>query len=272
MTGFFIYKAEEYKKTIKERSIDMKRMKFILGMLLLVLTPVWQSCDDDDGYSLGDIGADWATVKTTGGGGYYLEGDSWGIIYPVATSIPWYRPVHGQRVISFFNPLGDMKDKKGVQVKMEGIYELLTKGVEELTEENEEAFGDDPIAIIKGGIWLGGKHLNLVFIQDLPSKKKHRISLVQDKKVAEPSEDGYIHLQLRYNTYEDVTNLQGRGRVSFSLKDFYPENELAAEKLKGFKVLVNLKTSGKKEIVLDIKHDAEMPKEEKEGHTASMLE
>lgn len=272
MTGFFIYKAEEYKETIKERSIDMKRMKFILGMLLLALTPVWQSCDNDDGYSLGDIGSDWGTVKTTGGGGYYLEGDSWGTIYPVATSIPWYRPVDGQRVISFFNPLSDMKDKKGVQVKMEGIYELLTKRVEELTEENESFFGNDPIAIVKGGMWLGGKHLNLVFIQDLPRAKKHRISLVQDKKAAEISESGYIYLQLRYNTYKDVTNLKGQGRVSFNLKDFYPEEESAEQKLKGFKVLVNLKTAGKKEIVLDIKHEAEIPKEGKEEHNTSMLE
>ncbi len=44
---------------------------------------------DDDGYSIGDFSWDWATVRTTGGGGYYLVGDRWGIIDPVATSIPW---------------------------------------------------------------------------------------------------------------------------------------------------------------------------------------
>ena len=114
----------------------MKKFKWLLGMLVLALMPMLQSCDDDDGYSIGDFSWDWATVRTTGGGGYYLVGDRWGIIDPVATSIPWFKPVDGERVVSFFNPLADMSDEKGVQVKMEGIQEVLTKEVEEMTAEN----------------------------------------------------------------------------------------------------------------------------------------
>ena len=69
-------------------------------MLLLALVPMLQSCDDD-GYSIGDFSWDWATVRATGGGGYYLEGDRWGLIDPVATSIPWFKPVDGERVVAF---------------------------------------------------------------------------------------------------------------------------------------------------------------------------
>ena len=90
----------------------MKKFKWLLGMLVLALMPMLQSCDDDDGYSIGDFSWDWATVRTTGGGGYYLVGDRWGIIDPVATSIPWFKPVDGERVVSFFNPLADMSDEK----------------------------------------------------------------------------------------------------------------------------------------------------------------
>ena len=68
----------------------MKKFNWLLVMLLLALVPVLQSCDDD-GYSIGDIGWDWATVRATGGGGYYLEGDRWGMIDPVASSIPAHR-------------------------------------------------------------------------------------------------------------------------------------------------------------------------------------
>ena len=75
----------------------MKKFKWLLGMLVLALMPMLQSCDDDDGYSIGDFSWDWATVRTTGGGGYYLVGDRWGIIDPVATSIPWFKPVEGER-------------------------------------------------------------------------------------------------------------------------------------------------------------------------------
>ena len=95
----------------------MKKFNWLLVMLLLALVPALQSCDDD-GYSIGDIGWDWATVRATGGGGYYLEGDRWGMIDPVASSIPWYKPVDGERVVAFFNPLADTD--KGAQVKIEG--------------------------------------------------------------------------------------------------------------------------------------------------------
>ena len=54
----------------------MKKFKWLLGMLVLALMPMLQSCDDD-GYSIGDFSWDWATVRATGGGGYYLEGDRW---------------------------------------------------------------------------------------------------------------------------------------------------------------------------------------------------
>ena len=120
----------------------MKKFKWLLGILLLALVPMLQSCDDD-GYSIGDFSWDWATVRATGGGGYYLEGDNWGVIDPVATSIPWFKPVDGERVVAFFNPLYDMEGGKGVQVKMEGIQELLTKEVEDMsTEEEAEEFGN----------------------------------------------------------------------------------------------------------------------------------
>lgn len=88
------------------------------------------------------------------------------MIDPVATSIPWFKPVDGERVVAFFNPLYDMEGGKGVQVKMEGIQELLTKEVEDMsTEEEAEEFGNDPILIYQGDMWLGGKFLNVIFRQ-----------------------------------------------------------------------------------------------------------
>ena len=117
----------------------MKKFNWLLVMLLLALVPALQSCDDD-GYSIGDIGWDWATVRATGGGGYYLEGDRWGMIDPVASSIPWYKPVDGERVVAFFNPLADTD--KGAQVKFEGIQEVLTKEVEDMTTQKRNHFSN----------------------------------------------------------------------------------------------------------------------------------
>lgn len=260
----------------------MEKFKWILGMLLLALIPMLQSCDDNDGYSIGDFSWDWATVCATGGGGYYLKGDRWGLIEPVATSIPWYRPVDGQRVITLFNPLYDMEGGKGVQVKMEGINELLTKPVEEMkTAEDAEEFGNDPIVIYEGYMWLGGRHLNIVFEMQIPYREPHRISLVRNLiETEEPSEpgtfsmdeDGYVHLELRYNTYGDVTDWVGFGRVSYNLEKFYPTEKEAAAKMKGFKVKINSKENGEdRVVVLDFDHPVSVPEAAKDVHSTSSI-
>lgn len=253
----------------------MKKFNWLLGLLSLALIPALQSCDDD-GYSIGDLGWDWATVRATGGGGYYLEGDRWGTIDPVATAIPWFKPVDGERVVAFFNPLADTDE--GVQVKMEGMQDVLTKEVEELTAENEEEFGNDPIVIYQGDMWLGGKYLNIIFEQNLPHSEKHRISLVQNKidvETPEPltvDEDGYVHLELRYNTYKDVTGYKSWGRVSYNLEPFFPKEKDAETEMKGFKVTINSKENGEgRVIVLDFKHPVGVPEKAKDVHSTSLI-
>ena len=256
----------------------MKKFNWFLVMLLLALVPALQSCDDD-GYSIGDLGWDWATVHATGGGGYYLEGDRWGVIDPVASSIPWYKPVDGERVVAFFNPLADTDN--GAQVKIEGIQEVLTKEVEDMTAENEEEFGNDPIVIYQGDMWLGGKFLNIIFHQYLPHNDKHRISLVQNKIEPETpetpetlnvDEDGYIHLELRYNTYDDVTKYRGWGRVSYNLEEFYPSAKDAETEWKGFKVTINSEENGEgRVIVLDLDHPVGVPEKAKDVHSTSFI-
>lgn len=278
----------------------MKKFKWLLGLLLLALVPMLQSCDDD-GYSIGDFSWDWATVHANGGGSYYLVGDNWGIIDPVATTIPWYRPVDGKRVITLFNPLYDMEGGKGVQVKMEGIRELLTKEVEEMkTDEEAEEFGNDPIVIYQGYMWLGGRHLNIVFEMQIPRNEPHRISLVQNmletgepEEPTEPGEttetnqpgetpnqsgafsldkDGYVNLELRYNTYGDVTDRIGYGRVSYNLEKFYPTEKDAAAKMKGFKIKLNSKTNGEdRVVVLDLDHPVGVPEAAKDVHSTSLI-
>lgn len=258
----------------------MKKWTWILGMLLVAMMPLLQSCDDDEGYSIGDFSWDWATVRTTGGGAYYLEGDRWGLIEPVASSVFLFKPVDGERVVALFNPLYDTKD--GVQVKMEGVQQVLTKEVEEMkTAEEAEEFGNDPIVIYQGDMWLGGTYLNLIFRQNVPASKKHRISLVQnligkqegaDSDTSQVDKDGYVHLELRYNTYDDQTDYLAWGRVSYNLEEFYPKDKGAATTLKGFKITINSKDNGEgRVVVLNLDHPVGVPEKAMDSDSSSSI-
>ena len=228
----------------------MKKLNFLLLALVLSVVPALQSCDDNDGYSLGDFAIDWATVRVAGGDAYSLTGDTWGTLWPGATAIPGYKPTDGQRVVAYFNPLGDNWEGYDHVVKVEYLRNVLTKQVEELTPENEAEFGNDPVLIYKGNMWISGGYLNVIFCQDLPAKEKHRISLVRPSSLVDDREDGYFHLELRYNTYGDTTGRWVNGVVSFNL------NSLKADgmDMKGIKVKLNSIENGENvEVVFDVK-------------------
>ena len=237
----------------------MKKIKLLWMAMLTLMLPALQSCDDNDGYSLGDIAVDWATVRVVGGDTYSLNADRWGTLWPAATAIPFYKPIDGQRVITYFNPLYDNYAGYDHAVKVEHNYNVLTKQVEDLTAENESEFGNDPVWVNKDMMWIGGGYLNVIFRQNLPVKEKHLVSLVRDMRAtaAEGEDDGYIHLEFRYNTYDDVTARQANGAVSFNL------NSLDLTGKKGIKVKLNSVKDGETEVVFNLKGQS-MPEEAKQ--------
>ena len=129
----------------------MKKLNLLLLAFLVVMGVTFQSCDDGDGYSLGDVAVDWATVNVKGAHVYDFTGDRWGQIWPATTDYFWYSPIDGQRVILYFNPLYDnYPEGYDCSVKVLNIKEILTKPIEELTAENEETFGTQyaPVAAL----------------------------------------------------------------------------------------------------------------------------
>ena len=53
----------------------MKKLNLLLLAFLVVMGVTLQSCDDSDGYSLGDVAVDWATVNVKGAHVYDFTGD-----------------------------------------------------------------------------------------------------------------------------------------------------------------------------------------------------
>ena len=228
----------------------MRKLHWLFMAICLAVMPVLQSCDDDDdGFSVGDFTPPlWATVRVTGNA-FYLDCDVWGKLWPTNVNLGGYEPADGQRVLTVFNPLVKEYGDFDYAVNILRLQEVLTKEVEELTPENDSEFGNDPVFIHKGDIGISGGYMNIIFLQNLPSDTKHRISLVRPQNDAELyAEDGYIHLELRYNTYDDLTGLRVYGAVSYNLNSLDITSET-----KGIKLKLNSEVNDEVELTFDLK-------------------
>lgn len=235
-------------------TLTMKKIPFLLLMSLYALVPLLTSCDDDEGYSLGDFTPPlWATVRTQGNT-FYLDCDVWGTLWPVNTNLSGYEAVEGQRVITSFNPLSDNFQGFDHAVKILTLQNVLTKSLEALTPESEEEYGNDPMLIYQGDMGVSGGHLNLFFLQNLPAQQKHRISLVQSEEdIKAGEEDSYLHCQLRYNDYDDLTGRRAYGAVSFRLGDLTG--------FQGVKVRLQSEKNGEVEVTFDFGRDTNAPQQ-----------
>ena len=232
----------------------MKNFKLFGVAMMLGLVALFQSCDDNDGYSIGDIGVDYVTVHVTGNGDFSFTGDTWGTMWPGAPSFIGFNPVEGQRALLYFNPLYDNFQGYDVAIKVENIYPILTKQVEELTAQNEKDYGDDPARITDA--WIAGGYMNLIFHQHIPTQNPHRVSLVENKE-KEYEDDGYVHLEYRYNTYGDTLSNRGiRSTVSYNL------NTLDLKDKKGIKMRINSAVNGERILTFEAK-DQKLPEDAK---------
>ena len=135
-------------------------------------------------------------------------------------------------------------------MKLLRLQNVLTKDVETLTPENEEELGNDPVVIYQGDITISGGYMNIFFVQNLPAKTKHRISLVRPQDNEDLyAGDGYIHLELRYNDYDDLTGRQAYGAVSYNLNSLD-----ITSGTKGIKLKLNSEKNGEVEVTFDLKH------------------
>jgi hypothetical protein len=235
----------------------MKKINVLMMTACMALIPMLQSCDDDDHYSLGDFTMSWATIRTTGNT-FYLESDTWGTCWLVNTNLGHYQGVDGQRVWAVFNPLSDSFEGYDHAVKLLDIRDALTKSVEKLTDETSETLGNDPVRIYQGDMSVGGGYLNIVFMQNMPKDTETRqlISLAADESYLKDSgkepreDDGYIHVELRYNTYGNTTGYYNPALVSFNL------NQLnITPDTKGIKVKLNSEVNGEVEVTFDKQSD-----------------
>ena len=188
----------------------MKCLKF--GLCLVFAVFLFNSCLDDDGYSLNKAWYSIATVHPLDDSkSYWLSLDSGTSLWPVATNIPWYSPTEKQRALVVYTLLSDEFQGYDHAIKILDLKSILTKPIaENLGEANDETYGTDPVGISE--MWIGDGYLNIEFEFDYGRKAVHYINLIASENTDTPN-----NFEFRHNAYDDEPRYRRKGIVSFDL-------------------------------------------------------
>ncbi len=193
-----------------------------LGIMLGCIVLSFSSCSDDDGYSLGKQWISLATVEPLGEHSYYLTRDDGSTLGIVATNFPYYRPKEDQRVLVNYTLLSDSASGYTHLAKVNGIRNILTKNIFEMTSQNEDSIGHDPVKIHK--LWIGDHYMNFYFGYNTSTPTTHYINLVYDT-TQEPAADEKVHLEFRHNAKGDGSKYGVDGFAAFDLKPYWTEGK-----------------------------------------------
>ena len=201
----------------------MKKLLFgILAGFLIFFT----GCNDDDGYSLGNVWIGFGILEDADS--YKIVMDDGEILYAVAFGNydQWYDHDYsgkdhkievGDRLMVNFTILDDKKNDSGeiiaYYVKVNSAKKVLTKGILDITEENKDSIGNDPI-IVKD-CWMASDLLNFQ-LKYYGRNQTHFINLVKQPGVL-TSENQPFELELRHNKNDDAEDIPYTAFVSFKL-------------------------------------------------------
>ena len=212
----------------------MKRnaMIILFGLMLTV-----SGClDDEDGYSLNKMWVGFGMIEQVSFDpmGYVINMDNGDLLEPVASgyNLPWYyqgtndpesRLKTGDRILINFTILGDEAGDDGNTdryfIKVNSVKKILLKGILDITEENQDSIGNDPVIVKE--VWKTDSLLNFE-IKYWGRYEVHYINLVKDP--GELTEAGQpFELELRHNDNGDVEDIPYSAFVSFKLKELQVE-------------------------------------------------
>lgn len=183
--------------------------------LIALLVPFFIACNHDE-ETLNDSVVKIATVENPSQlTNFYLNLDDSTRMWVMSNDIKYYRPKNEQRVLVDYSvvsvkPRGSSYD---YDIHVNDVYEILTKGVFNVTTATNDSIGNDPISI--QDMWIAGDFMNFEFIYPGYSKT-HFINLVKDD--SNPSTDGKVHLEFRHNANDDYPSYNISGLVCFNLK------------------------------------------------------
>ncbi|WP_280778973.1 NigD-like protein [Parabacteroides sp. PM5-20] len=221
---------------------------FLLTVVFAWVTLTFQSCLDDDGYSLGKYWIEVATIESLENNAHFFRLDDGKSLWPTAGYYTGHNLGDGQRIWLNYTILSDSMDGFSHYVRVNGLDPVLTKGIAaDKGEENDVIYGTDPVNI--ENIWIGDGYLNVLFVFNYGGQETHFVNLLKDKK-----EEDLYSVEFRHNAYNDPARTGVRGIVCFDLRDL-PDTEGETVKLK---IRVNT-FDGEKIYELDYNSDKNFP-------------
>ena len=199
----------------------MKKALAYTALLTIILIGSY-ACSDNDGYSLGDFRISIATVVPEGDTSYYLLLDNGDKLRPSMSDV-YYSAKANQRVFLNYTILSDGKDNYDYYVKINDIWNILTKPVIDLTEANADSIGNDAVRINQ--FWIGNDYLNTSFLFNYGGVRPHAINLVQNKIMSGEDNAEVLELELRHNSFNSQSNRLYEGLACFDLKPFREEGK-----------------------------------------------
>ncbi len=202
-------------------------MKKVIFLILVGFLFVFNGCiDDDEGYSLSDVWIGFGIVEDTVS--YKIVLDDGEILIPVAFGGygHYYENSYsgkpkeinkGDRVLVNFTILDDKFDDSGeieaYYVKVNSVREILMKGILDITTENQDSIGNDPIIVEEH--WVTNNLLNLQ-LKYWGREEIHFINLVKEPGVLTAAGQPF-ELEIRHNSNDDEESIPYTALVSFEL-------------------------------------------------------
>ena len=198
----------------------MKHRLLQLGLVLMILTTT-VSCSKNDGYSLGKFYISVATVNKIDSHTFDLTLDNGQKLWPAASNFSWnfnYNLKDSQRVFVNYTLLSDQYGKYDHMVKVNDMWNILTKDVITLNNDNLQEVGHDPIRI--NDLWVANDFLNIGFLFNYGGIRPHTVNLVRNQLTQLDDGEEVLELEFRHNAFGTGADRLFDGLVCFDLKPF----------------------------------------------------
>lgn len=206
--------------------------KIVFGILSGFLFLFSGCVNDDEGYSLNDFWVGFGIVQDSDS--HRVIMDNGDVLLQVANSSPfvWYDKDYtgeykeietGDRVLINFTIVGDDANETGELeayfVRVNSVKKILMKGILDITPENQDSIGNDPIIVQE--CWVTDSLLNFQ-LKYWGRNEVHFINMV--KQPGELTAEGQpFQLELRHNANDDLEDIPYTAYVSFKLDSLQVE-------------------------------------------------